>query len=961
MAGHTYFGKRKLCYTEVIDFTDFQGIGRDPLYKRYESVLSVLKRAIAPHFQHFLAAPQYMSDDDQICWHIDEWTEQPRRLTELVGSERTRYEAIRQDTLNHYRQATEQLEGEHLQILGCAIRYVDDERIYCADGKVFLVAWGMTPDTRQHKAIGSILHEYDVQNRHLLTFELGAHGTFANPLDKSLLRPEGSTLNQEDMPHFEVHEGWEFIGWAPSPIGWEVVAPATFTAQYRPAIQAPLPPLPEPEVQYHTCTFDPGEHGVIEGWGTLSKASGSTLEAHELPLINSHKGYAFTGWSPQAEGCIVDSDRHFVAQYEARLPWYKRFWLWLLGLFGGLWGCLSGLLGLLLLLALLAFFLRSCTSCIGDHAINGVVPIGSITMPDGSLIDDNGTVQPITGADGKLPEGDGVVAPVLGEGGAVPPILRRPGVPATLANRLFLFMEEENGDLDALARDFKAAYLDEQYSIIGFDREVKLLVVQVPEDERESISQTINQKIPQHKFLVLDEEVYEQGEQAKQNTQSIAPAASASPAGWHLKAIHLQEGWRITKGSPDVKVAVIDDGIDAEHPMFSGRIVDAYNVFTQNNNLSLGEGHGTHTAGLAVGSDAFLSKGASGVAPMCQLIPVQVFDNKMCPTSALVAGIMYALHHGADVVNISIGPSFQGLNALPVETQDEIARTQFQNMARLWARVCKIAERKRSILVFAAGNDDILSAIPPENRNTSSIVVTAVDHRLYPTSFTNYGTGSDISAPGQGILSAFPHKEFRSLDGTSMSAPIVTGAIALMKSLKRDLTVQQARDVLFSTGADVYGWVPPMVLLDKVLAATRQGNFQRRERQLTPVPEEDALPFRSGRLPEEGAQDGGFMAGDGVTTPENGGAGGSTEVQPGVVVTPLPDQQTGQPTTPGSEGNGHDASRGTRGTTPSPPDHGTHPGNGPAPKPVNDYELIRKKIAEYKRAITELEKQLPKK
>lgn len=202
-------------------------------------------------------------------------------------------------------------------------------------------------------------------------------------------------------------------------------------------------------------------------------------------------------------------------------------------------------------------------------------------------------------------------------------------------------------------------------------------------------------------------------------------------------------------------------------------------------------------------------------------MPIQVFDNKQCPLSALIAGVMYALHHDADVVNISIGPSFKGLNVLPVEQQAEIAKTQFQNVAFLWARVCKLAAKKNTILVFAAGNDDILTSIPPENRNASSIVVTAVDKRLYPTVFTNYGPCSDISAPGKGIYSSFPSNTFQSCDGTSMAAPIVTGTIALMKSLKKDITVAQARNVLYKTGADVYGYIPPMVLVDKALMAVK--------------------------------------------------------------------------------------------------------------------------------------------
>src|SRR5574344_205687 len=92
---------------------------------------------------------------------------------------------------------------------------------------------------------------------------------------------------------------------------------------------------------------------------------------------------------------------------------------------------------------------------------------------------DNGFIHPITGNDGKLPDGDGMVAPALGEGGTEIPIIRQPGVPNTIGNRLFLFLEDDNDNIDALAQDFKKSYPDEKYSIIGFDREVKLLVIQI--------------------------------------------------------------------------------------------------------------------------------------------------------------------------------------------------------------------------------------------------------------------------------------------------------------------------------------------------------------------------------------------------------------------------------------------------------------------------------------------------
>lgn len=904
MAGHTFFGKQKLCYTEVSDFTDYQGIGHDPMYKRYDSVFSVVKRTVPTNLHHFLATPEYLDDEDQICWHVDNWNERPSRLTDLSGVEYDRYKSILQDTVRTYKSSIMELNGEDLQIMASAIKYIDDDRVYCGDGKVYLVAWGMTPDVRQHKVVGSVIHDFEYVKKYKITFDAGEHGSLSK-LDKSMNRAEGATLISADLPEVTVMEGWSFAGWEPSPLGQVVNTDMSFTAKYEKAatlVTPPTPPVPPippvppvpPTPDYFNCKFDAGEHGKIDGASTVRKEANTRLANGEIPGVTPNKGYKFKGWNVSPYNMLVDGDKVFTAQYEEIIPWYRRWWLWFTGLFAGK-GCLKWLLWLLLgilLCWLLSWLLRGCTSCTSHHTpINGVVPVDSVTRPDGKVVDDNGYVQPVTGSDGRLPDDNMIVAPIMEEGGDNSPIIEQPGMPNIIGNRLFLFMENDNGDIEALARDFKQTYSDDRYSIIGYDKEVKLLVIKVPENERDHIRKTINSKIPNHKFIVFDEEIYE---------LNGSVSATTERAGWHLDAIHLKQGWTYTKGSPNVKVAIVDDGIQPGHPMFKGRIVDAYNVFTQNNSLSLGDGHGTHTAGLAVGSDEFYSKGASGIAPNCMIMPIQVFDNKMCPLSALIAGVMYALHHDADVVNISIGPSFKGLNVLPVEKQTEIARTQFQNVAFLWARVCRLAEKKNTILVFAAGNDDILTSIPPENRNASSIVVTAVDKRMYPTVFTNYGPCSDISAPGKGIYSSFPNNAFQSCDGTSMAAPIVTGTVALMKSIKKDLTVEQARNALFSTGADVYGWIPPMVLVDKALAATKAGNFKRVERKGKPVPDGVDVHMNSGRIP--------------TNPPNMGGEIGKA---------PLPVQNT-----PGNE---------------------------------TDYDAIRRQIAEYKKKIAELEKLLPNK
>lgn len=903
MDNHTFIGKRKVGCTEICDFTDYQGIGRDPLYKRYESVYSIVKKHVNPRYAHFLAAPDYSANDDAVNWYIDEWTETPEILNNLSADKKSKYQRIKDETISHYREIINNLSGEELQVLACALRYIDDDFIFCCDDKVYVVAWGMTPDTRKHISKGELVHESPSVTKYKLTFDEGEYGTLSSKLSGHVSLPENTEISSNDIPEVSPSDGYIFKGWEPNPLGMKVISDMTFVAKYDkadiPPVVPPVPPTP-PQPRNVTCRFNAGEHGTLNGNPEVTKTIGSRLLSSDIPNVTPNKGFKFKGWDSNPIDSLVKGNTTFNAVYEKNQPWYKKLWLWLTGS-----GCLKWLLWALLALLLLLIFswlFKGCHGC--SRSVNGVDEPDKIVTAAGDTIDDNGVVKPISLHDGKLPDDTSIVAPIRDENGQTPPIVREPGVPPVISNRLFLFLENENDNVDALAADFKKAYPGDQYSIIGFDRDVKSLLIQIPENERDEIRRTINSKIPNHKFIVFDEEIYE--------LNGHISTTSASSPGWHLNAVKAPDGWKISKGSPSVVVAVIDDGIDASHPMFKGRIVNAYNVYTQNNALSRGEGHGTHTAGLAVGSLDYQNQGAAGIAPDCMLMPVQVIDNNMCPLSALVSGVMYSVHKGADVVNISIGPSFQGLNQLPIELQNQIAQTQFKNVEKLWNRVCKLAADKKSILVFAAGNDDILSSIPPENRSAVAITVGAVDQKLYPTDFTNYGPCTDISAPGKEIYSSFPVKDFKSCDGTSMAAPIVSGTVALMKSLKKDLTVEQARNVLYKTGCDVYGNMPPMVQVNLALEAVKRGDFSTpTAREMRPVPS-TAIDAASGETPSS------------WTEPINeiivGDSGESK-----IIVNPTPDGNT---TVPVSENE-------------------------------SDYDAIRRLIAIYKQKITELEGQLP--
>lgn len=732
-------------------------------------------------------------------------------------------------------------------------------------------------------------------------FQARQGGTVGGAAEQVVTKRPGEALLSTDLPMVSPEAGWKFVGWVPAfeagvPVNDDLYFEADFQAI---EVEQPIVPPPPPPPLVHKVRFVTGENGFVKGTtNTLCEFDvkhGESLDPTRIPLIKPNKGFAFREWDAPITSGPITSDVTYTALYDKKEPWWRRLkWLW--------W-----LLGLLLALLLLLFLLKNCkgcTSCSHHREVNGVVETDSTESPDGRGIDDNGEVRPIEiDDDGRLPDDANITAPVTGDEDGETPIVEQPGMPSVIGNRLFLFLENDNDNVDALARDFKKAYPDEsKYSIIGYDRDVKMLVVKVPANERDQLRKTMNQRIANHKFLVFDEQIYEIHSSMPGNSPNDQPA----DYGWHLRAIHAQQAWSVTKGSPSVKVAVVDDGIQASHPMFAGRITEAYNVYTQNNHLSLGEGHGTHTAALAAGSQTNLAKGASGVAPMCKIMPVQVFDNKQCPLSALIAGIMYAIHHDADVINVSIGPSFPGLSQLPEEQQAKLLG-QFQNMEALWERVCQIADKKHTLIVFAAGNDHILALIPPENRNVMSLAVGAVDKQIQPSDFTNYGGYCDVSAPGTNILSAFPQSTLRSLDGTSMAAPIVTGTLALMKSIKKDITLAQARNVLQRTGQQVNGSLPPMILADQALAAVKRGDFS--------APTGNIVPGLSGR-------DGGAQAG--IAVP-GGGSGGQ---RGGGIAVPV-------------------------GSRP------TQPGVQPQPA-TDDYETIRRMIREYEQKIKELKRRLPR-
>ena len=462
--------------------------------------------------------------------------------------------------------------------------------------------------------------------------------------------------------------------------------------------------------------------------------------------------------------------------------------------------------------------------------------IEHITTPDGRVIDDNGNrdgIRDITVDEDGNPIDDwdeeNEVAPPLVDdnGNPISPVGPQdpndPSSPQVMGDRLNIFFEDDNADFDKWAQDFHRAYPGNNYQIIGKDKNSNWIQIKVPVQERNRIREELPTKITSPRFRVVDETVM-QGGPTTSSRQSFS--TMSLPAGWHIDAAGIRQAWNVTKGNPDVTIAVVDDGIALDHDLFKDRITKSYNIFRCDDHLSAGQGHGTHVAGIAAGNTSHLNQGVAGVAPECKIMPVQVFDNGQCTASSLIRGIMYAIRNDADVVNISIGTAYpvELGYIVPVEIQQQVAQTQFKGAEDVWNWVFSQAAAKNTILVFAAGNSHLLAAIEPQLRSSNTINVGAVGQNFSMTPWSNFGPTVSVTAPGVDIKSSMPGNRYQEHDGTSMAAPIVTGTVALMKSLNKNVTVTQALQALTSTGHVTAGGTRsgPSIQADRAVMKIKQ-------------------------------------------------------------------------------------------------------------------------------------------
>ncbi len=251
--------------------------------------------------------------------------------------------------------------------------------------------------------------------------------------------------------------------------------------------------------------------------------------------------------------------------------------------------------------------------------------------------------------------------------------------------------------------------------------------------------------------------------------------------------IKLTEGQALApKLGRDVIVAVIDTGIDYNHPGFENRLAPTHmwQDFIDNDNLpeeAEGDfkGHGTAVAGLVIQA-----------APNAKILPIRVLKgNGQGNLVSVIKGIDHAIMMGADIINLSLGAD---------DTTDALERMLQYAQEKNIPVVSSVGNQAIQAITHPANWDSFLNYIDDKGlikaelltkRDKASIVtaVTSVNAEGKKSSFANYGP-VHIAAPGEGILTLYPDNQVVSVSGTSFAAGIISGIYALAKAENKNLS-----------------------------------------------------------------------------------------------------------------------------------------------------------------------------
>jgi subtilisin family serine protease len=276
---------------------------------------------------------------------------------------------------------------------------------------------------------------------------------------------------------------------------------------------------------------------------------------------------------------------------------------------------------------------------------------------------------------------------------------------------------------------------------------------------------------------------------ARAGAEASAPNDPGFAKQWGLGLVGVPQAWATATGR-GITIAVVDTGVDLHHEDLVANLAPGINLINRSQAPDDDSGHGTHVAGIAAATTSN-GKGIAGMAPDARIMPVKALDSHGTGSAeAITQGIEWAVDHGAQIINLSLGAELQGVFGPSFGVAIEYA----------WA--------KGAICVVAAGNSFLLSS---GFTNQHAVVVGAVgpeDQKpLYASTVGPAMWG--LSAPGgmadgngsDDILSTYPGNQYAYMAGTSMAAPYVSGALAILRS--SGLSAGQAIDRLLTTATSL--------------------------------------------------------------------------------------------------------------------------------------------------------------
>jgi len=275
--------------------------------------------------------------------------------------------------------------------------------------------------------------------------------------------------------------------------------------------------------------------------------------------------------------------------------------------------------------------------------------------------------------------------------------------------------------------------------------------------------------------LLKENPIVEYAERVPIHRKTIVPndlgANNTGSSGqWFLHKIKAQQAWDLTLGNSAIKVAVVDDAVQTTHPDLVNVCIAGRDVSDNDNNPNPPNAtfdHGTHVAGI-IGAQTNNGVGIASIGFGISIIPVKATNEAEFVTDGY-EGVTWAINNGADVINMSWGSS-------------EGSQTG-QN-------IMNAGNAAGVVLVAAAGNDNVSSTFFPAGFNFV-ISVASTSSSDAKSSFSNYGSWIDISAPGSAIRSTVPGNGYDLKSGTSMASPLVAGLCGLMLSANPNYTPAQ--------------------------------------------------------------------------------------------------------------------------------------------------------------------------